>query len=154
MWNGQRYVYRGRPSLIPRPSPLSAWRVCCSCRQLCAGKAWSETSREVDMWAGGGGEWHQTNAAALTLPSPSTLTSWCQCTSYTPYVRPLKGSLVPRPRPLPRVRATWQRESSVRINRRTVERNVEMNRCTLVSRAGRGNVWSLLPAFHVAMKCH
>ena len=45
-------------SLVPRPSPLTCTftrRDRCACGQLKAGKAWSETSREVDA----GGVWHR-----------------------------------------------------------------------------------------------
>ena len=39
-------------------------------------EAWSETSREVDVW--GAGVAPKCNAAALALSSPSTPGLWCQ----------------------------------------------------------------------------
>ena len=40
---------------LPTKCSLYAARDHCAHGQLCAGKAWSETSRGVDVW----GEWHQ-----------------------------------------------------------------------------------------------
>ena len=45
-------VLRQTSSLVPRPSPLTRTftrRDRCACGQLKAGKAWSETSREIDV---------------------------------------------------------------------------------------------------------